>query len=78
MFFGFERRDAVAANAVIASGAKQSIVPQAEEWIASSLALLAMTWMQYRDYSAEFNDVRGNGFLHGGIGGAHLSMCSQN
>jgi hypothetical protein len=43
MFFGFERRDRVAANAVIASGAKQSIVPQAEEWIASSLALLATT-----------------------------------
>jgi hypothetical protein len=30
-------------HAVIASGAKQSIAPQAEEWIASSLALLAMT-----------------------------------
>src|SRR6478736_6018028 len=28
---------------VIASEAKQSIAPQAEEWIASSLALLAMT-----------------------------------
>jgi hypothetical protein len=37
MYFGFERRDAIAANAVIASGAKQSIVPQAGEWIASSL-----------------------------------------
>jgi hypothetical protein len=28
---------------VIASEAKQSIVPQAERWIASSLTLLAMT-----------------------------------
>jgi hypothetical protein len=28
---------------VIASEAKQSMVPQAETWIASSLALLAMT-----------------------------------
>jgi hypothetical protein len=37
MFFGFERSGAVAANSVIASEAKQSIVPQAEEWIASSL-----------------------------------------
>jgi hypothetical protein len=43
MFFGFEWRDGVAANTVIASGAKQSIAPQAEEWIASSLPLLAMT-----------------------------------
>jgi hypothetical protein len=33
MFFSFERCDAVAANAVIASGAKQSIAPQAEGWI---------------------------------------------
>ncbi|MHC2331561.1 hypothetical protein [Bradyrhizobium sp. USDA 4454] len=30
-------------SAVIASEAKQSIVPQAEKWIASSLTLLAMT-----------------------------------
>jgi len=29
--------------AVIASEAKQSIAPQGEEWIASSLSLLAMT-----------------------------------
>jgi hypothetical protein len=57
----------VAANTVIASEPKQSIAPQAEEWIASSLTLLAMTWMQYRDYSAEFNDVRGNGFPPAGI-----------
>ncbi|MEH2540082.1 MULTISPECIES: hypothetical protein [unclassified Bradyrhizobium] len=28
---------------VIASEAKQSMVPQVEEWIASSLALLSMT-----------------------------------
>jgi len=28
---------------VIASEAKQSMLPQSEEWIASSLALLAMT-----------------------------------
>jgi hypothetical protein len=71
MFFGSKRRDAVAANAVIASGAKQSIAPQAEKWIASSLALLAMTWMQYRDYPAEFNDARGNGFPFPRIAGAH-------
>jgi hypothetical protein len=30
-------------QSVIASKAKQSIVPLAESWIASSLALLAMT-----------------------------------
>jgi hypothetical protein len=41
--------------------AKQSIAPQAERWIASSLALLAMTRMQYRGNPAEFNDVRSNG-----------------
>jgi hypothetical protein len=33
----------VARPVVIASGAKQSISPLAEAWIASSLALLAMT-----------------------------------
>jgi hypothetical protein len=31
-------------DSVIASEAKQSIVPLAEAWIASSLALLAMTY----------------------------------
>jgi hypothetical protein len=31
-------------NPVIASAAKQSMPAQAEKWIASSLALLAMTW----------------------------------
>ena len=34
------------------------MAPQAEVWIASSLALLAMTSMQYHGNSAEFNDVR--------------------
>jgi hypothetical protein len=77
MFFGPERRDAVAANSVIASGAKQSIAPQAEMWIASSLALLAMTWMQYHCNSGEFNDAGGNGFPPAGIS-VHLSTCSQN
>src|SRR5439155_7785047 len=65
--FDLERRDAVAANAVIASEAKQSIAQKAEEWIASSLTLLAMTWMQYRGNPAEFNDVRGNRFPLPGI-----------
>jgi hypothetical protein len=34
------------AKAVIASEAKQSIAPLAEEWIASSLSLLAMTTLK--------------------------------
>ena len=62
MFFGLKSRGAVAAYTVIASGAKQSIAPQAEEWIASSLALLAMTRKQYRGNFAEFNDVGDNRF----------------
>jgi hypothetical protein len=61
ILFGLERRDVAAAGAVIASGAKQSISPQAEKWIASSLTLLAMTWMEYHRNSTEFNDVAGNG-----------------
>jgi hypothetical protein len=46
MFFGFEKRDAVAANAVIASGAKQSIAASGgmDCFVAT---LLAMTRMQY-------------------------------
>jgi hypothetical protein len=39
MFFGLESRGEVATNTVIASGAKQSIAPQAEKWIASAFAL---------------------------------------
>jgi hypothetical protein len=37
-------------NPVIASEAKQSISPQAEEWIASSLALLAMTVPKFKTH----------------------------
>ena len=81
MFFGFEWRDGIVAGVVIASEAKQSIAPRVEEWIASSLALpctnasrlsQAMTWMQYRDYSAKFNDAGGNGFPPAGIRGRLL------
>jgi hypothetical protein len=39
----FGERSASDYTAVIASDAKQSTPPQHEEWIASSLALLAMT-----------------------------------
>jgi hypothetical protein len=60
MFFGLERRDAVAANTVIASGAKQSIL--SFRGAMDCFAPLAMTRMQYRDYPAELNDARGNGF----------------
>jgi hypothetical protein len=66
MFFGFKRSKAVSANAVIASGAKQSISRQAAQWIASSLALpctnasrlsQAMTLMQYHCNPVEFNNA---------------------
>jgi hypothetical protein len=39
---------------VVASAAKQSIYQLAEAWIASSLALLAMTWVQLRILATYF------------------------
>jgi hypothetical protein len=67
MFFGFERRDAGAANTVIASGAKQSIRNKArlDCFVASlpctnaSRLSLAMSRC-YHGHLAEFNDARGN------------------
>jgi hypothetical protein len=37
--------------------AKQSIAPQKKEWIASSQALLAMTWFDYQTAEGSKNDL---------------------